>query len=333
MLRILALLFALGAGTGAQGQVAAPHAIDIPPWFSETLLDLREDVRDAAREGKRVMLYFGQDGCPYCRMLMQANFTQPAIVRKTRERFVAIALNIWGDREVTAIDGRTMREKDFANYARVQFTPTLLFLDERGAVALRLNGYYPPRRFEAALDYVAGGMERKVSFQDHLKSVAREEASAELHDERFFVKPPYDLRRKRGGKPLAIVVETPYCAGCDEMHREGFARPEVKAELAKFDVVRLALADGAQLVTPDGRRLAASDWLRELQVAYTPSIVFFDGPEEAFRIEAYVRPFHLAGAFAYVSSRAYSKQPSFQRYLQARTEAIRSRGGSVELWK
>ncbi len=35
--------------SGARAQDASPHAIDIPPWFVETFLDFREDVRDAAQ--------------------------------------------------------------------------------------------------------------------------------------------------------------------------------------------------------------------------------------------------------------------------------------------
>ena len=65
----------MGRGPGPGGRrgctrVPNPHAIEIPRWFSESFLDFREEVRDAAREGKRVMVYFGQDGCPYCKALM-----------------------------------------------------------------------------------------------------------------------------------------------------------------------------------------------------------------------------------------------------------------------
>lgn len=37
-----------------------------------------------------------------------------------------------------------MPEKSFAKSLRVQFTPTLLMLDEKGETVLRLNGYIPP---------------------------------------------------------------------------------------------------------------------------------------------------------------------------------------------
>ena len=45
---------------------------------------------------------------------------------------------------------------------------------------------------------------------------------------------------------------------------------------------------------------------------------------EAFRVEAYLRPFHLASSLDYVASGAYRNEPSFQRYVQARAERIRA---------
>jgi thioredoxin-related protein len=331
-MRWLALL-ALAAACAARAQAPTPRAIDIPPWFTETFLDLREDVREAAAAGKRVMLYFGQDGCPYCRELMVVNFSQRRIVDKARRGLVAIALNIWGDREVTWTDGAVASEKELARRLKVQFTPTLLFLDERGGVALRLNGYYPPHRFEAALDYVTQRLERKTAFADFLRASPGEAASEKLHEQPFLMRPPYDLRRA-GAKPLAVLFETRSCAACDEMHREGFRRPEVLAQLARFDVARFALDSPAGLTTPGGAQLPASDWARELGIVYAPSIVFFDARgREVFRIEAYLRPFHLSGSFDYVASGAYTREPSFQRYLQERAKRMQARGEEVDLWK
>ena len=201
----------------------SPHAIDIPAWFQETFLDFREDVRDAAKGGKRLMIYFGQDGCPYCRELMRANFAQKDIVERMRRHFNAVALNIWGDREVTWIDGGAMSEKTFAAFLKVQYTPTLLFLDEKGAVALRLNGYYPPHKLRVALDYVAGKEERKTSFATYLQRHAREPASGRLHEQPFLMKGPLDLDRTRrpGKRPLVVLFEQKDCAACDELHQKG----------------------------------------------------------------------------------------------------------------
>jgi thioredoxin-related protein len=315
--RALALLAAFGLLLlPAHAQVTSPHAIDIPDWFSESLLELRDEVKDASAQGKRVMLYFGQDGCPYCTQLMRTNFSQRAIVDKTRKHFVAIALNIWGDREVGWVDGRRYSEKSLGRELRVQFTPTLLFLDEKGAVALRLNGYLPPHRFEAALDYAAGLAGKGMRYDEYARTVSREAASATLHDEDFFAPPPVALR---GKKPVALLFETPYCAGCDELHRDALRRPEIRKQLGRFTVHRLTLDDPRA---------------RELRVAYTPSLLFFDRGKEVLRIDSYVRPFHLASALDYVASGAYRKEPSFQRFLQARGERIREKSGArVDLWK
>jgi hypothetical protein len=51
-----------------------------------------------------------------------------------------------------------------------------------------------------------------------------------------------------------------------------------------------------------------------------------------FRTEAYLKPFHLSSALDYVASRGYAREPSFQRFVQARAESRRSRGERVELW-
>lgn len=313
----------------------SPHAIDIPSWFQETFLDLPEDIREAARAGKRVMVYFGQDGCPYCRELMRTNFSDKRIADKTRRQFVPIAMNIWGDRDVRGTDGRQYTEKTFAALLRIQFTPTLVFFDEKGNVALRLNGYYPPHKFSAALDYVATRQEGKTAFAEYLQRHAAEPASGKLHAQPFFVREPYDLDRSRrtATRPLAVVFEQTHCAACDEMHASGFKDRSVQKLMSGFEVVRLDLFGSRPVVTPAGKRLNEEAWGRELKVAYTPTIVFFDSRgAEVFRVEAYLRPFHFASSFDYVASGAYLKQPNFQRYLQARAEAIRAKGGKVELW-
>ena len=67
------------------------------------------------------------------------------------------------------------------------------------------------------------------------------------------MKRPLDLRRKPGGKPLAVLFETSPCEGCDELHRVAFKRKEVLAQLARFDVAQLALGGNAVLVDPAGK--------------------------------------------------------------------------------
>jgi thioredoxin-related protein len=332
LLSICAALFALSS----TAQQPSPHAIDIPAWFTEGFLDFREETAAAAAQGKQLLVYIGQDGCPYCRELMVNNFARQDIVAKTRSHFVAIALNLWGDRETIWVDGRVMTEKQLAKLLKVQFTPTLLFIAADGRIVTRLNGYQPPRRFAGVLDYVAGRLDTKLPLGDYLASRAdlRDEARARLTDQAFFMKPPHDLTRRAGARPLAVLFETRHCQPCDEMHDLGFRRDEVQAQLRRLDVARFALGDAVPLTTPAGRRTRADGWARELGVATTPTLVFFDTTgAEVFRVDGYTRPFHLAGAFDYVASGAYLRQPEFQRHIQDKADALRAKGRAVELWR
>jgi thioredoxin-related protein len=87
------------------------------------------------------------------------------------------------------------------------------------------------------------------------------------------------------------------------------------------------------VVTPGGKQSSEEHWARELKVAYTPTMVFFDARGgEVFRIDAYLKPFHFASSLDYVASGAYLTQPNFQRFIQGRAETIRARGGTVEIW-
>jgi thioredoxin-related protein len=225
-------------------------------------------------------------------------------------------------------------EKEFARFLKVQFTPTLLLLDEKGNIIGRINGYYPPHRFSAALDYsVRSGWKASSSFAEHMKAVPQTGASATLHDQAFFMKSS-NLARKPGGKALAVLFETRHCAPCDELHREGFKRDQTRAAISRLDVARLSLSGRDAITTPDGRTTTAEAWGRELGIGYTPSVVFFDDKgKEVFRVEAYVRPFHFTSSFEYVASGAYRKEPEFQRFLQNKTEHMKERGEKAELWK
>ena len=87
------------------------------------------------------------------------------------------------------------------------------------------------------------------------------------------------------------------------------------------------------LTAIDGRKTTQAGYAAALKVVSAPTLVLFDpGGREILRLEAYFRPFHVAGALEYVSSGAWRREPSFQRFLQARAERMRARGQPVDLW-
>lgn len=318
----------LEAGLTNPGHVEKPH------WFKSSFLDLREDLAEASAANKRLLLYFYQDGCPYCEKLINTNFAQRDIVEKTRQHFDVVAINMWGDATVTDLQGAELSEKQFAVGLKVQFTPTLLFLNEDGGVALRANGYYPPHKFLAALNYVADRREQQEPFTDYLAAHGPQPASGRLHIGKSYLQPPYDLRRNSGDKPLLLLFEQHECPACDEMHGEAFRRSESLELLKQFDIALLDIRSKQPVTTPDGRRLSTEAWARELGIQYTPSLLFIDtSNKEIFRTGAYLRPFHTQSVLEYIAGGHYKVQPEFQRYVQERADHLREQGIEVDIWK
>jgi thioredoxin-related protein len=320
---------------GLKEGMVNPGYEEKPDWFKNSFLDIREDVEEAAGTGKRVMLYFYQDGCPYCAKLLQDNFSQRSIVEKSRKYLDVIAVNMWGDREVTSLDGQVMTEKEFATTLRVMFTPTILMLNEQGTVILRINGYYHPVKFEAALDYVGQHKETALSFADYYRQLEPVKPSGKLHEEAFFLKPPYDLQNLvNSDKPLMLLFEQKQCKPCDEYHKDIYQRPETQQQLSRFNIVRLDMWGDTPVLAFDGKKTTARKLARQLDVKYAPSMVFFDKEgKEVFRTEAYLKAFHTQSVLDYVASGAYRSQPSFQRYIAARADRLEAQGIHVDLWK
>lgn len=306
-----------------------------PDWFKNSFLDIREDIGEAKQADKRVMLYFYQDGCPYCAKLLRDNFGQRDIADKTHNNFDVIAINMWGDREVTDLKGNLLTEKRFASNLKVMFTPTLLFLDEQGGVVLRINGYYAPDKFMAVLDYVSQHKESQLSFRDYYHKVAPQPASGKLHEADFLHKPPYNLKKLAGsGKPLLLLFEQKQCKACDELHNDIYPRKETREQLGRFDVVRLDMWANTPVVAPDGKSTTARKLASELDVKYAPTMVFFNRQgKEVFRAEAYLKAFHTQSVMDYVASGAYKTQPNFQRFISARADKLEAQGVHIDLWK
>ena len=339
---LLLWIFAAGSLLAAEGDdglssgMVNPGYVEKPAWFKHSFLDLKEDIWEASAEGKRVILYFYQDGCPYCAKLLSVNWKDPKIVKKTRNNFDVIAVNIWGDREVTDFSGRTLSEKRFAEINKVMYTPTLLLLNEKGEVALRINGYYPPEKFSAALDYVAAKKENSLAFSDYYKENSDNKASNKLHRGSNYLNKPYNLTHQaRGGdKPLLVLYEQRWCAACDELHDDILQREETRKYLNKFDIAQLDRWSKDEVVTPAGKHTTALDWAHQLKINYAPSMIFFDNNgQEVFRIEAYLKAFHVQSVLDYVSSGAYKTQPNLQRFIQSRADAMREKGIEVDLMK
>lgn len=325
---------ASGHGETPMGEFLGAKITTHPAWFKESFLEFEEDIDEAAAEGRRLMLYFHQDGCPYCNKLVEHNFSNEVMGGQVRRHFDVVAINMWGDREVVQVGGRQFTEKTLAAALDVDFTPTLLFFGENRRVVLRLDGYLPPDEFGLALEYVANRLESSESWVDYLTERRRGTTGNIANAMDRAMPPPYDLATAGRERPLAVLFEEPGCVNCDLLHDRTFRDPDAGPLLDRFDVLQVNRWADTPVRLPDGTSTTAARWARELGIGYSPAMVLFEpGGRVIMKINAQFRTFHVLGALAYASSGAYREEPSFQRYLSARAEEIREQGIDVDIWK
>ena len=303
-----------------------------PGWFKESFLDFEEDIDEAAAEGRRLVLYFWQAGCPYCNALIEHNFAQRDITESMQAHFDLVAVNMWGDREVVQVGGRTFTEKTLAAALQVHYTPTLLFFDEARQVILRLNGYYPPDAFRAALEWARSDTDNSGDFSAYLASLKTQNANPQLNPQPFFETASADLSSHQG-QTLAVYFEQPNCRQCDTLHQKVLAHDIVRNQAEKMRSVQIDMWSEEPITAPGGRQTTARAFARDLNIQFAPTVVFFDASgKEVMRLDGAFRTFHTQGIMRYVNDKAYLEQPSFQRYLGELAEHWREKGWDVDIW-
>ncbi len=179
-------LWRVGAAKAADPKPNQPVAGDdgmlTQPWFTESFLDLKDDLAEARAKGKRLAVIWEQRGCPYCREMHMVNFADPAIADYIRGHFMVLQTNIFGSRPVTDFDGTSLEEKAMAKRYGVVFTPTIQFFpDDPAAVAgkqgstvevARMPGYFKPFHFLSMFEYVFEKAYEKEHFQQFVKAKA-----------------------------------------------------------------------------------------------------------------------------------------------------------------
>ncbi len=180
ILKTLVILAGMFVANAANATEIGEDGLHLQPWFSDTFLDMQDDLAEATAEGKDLLILFEQKGCPYCRELHEVNFSRPEIVDYIQAHYLVIQINMWGDREVTDFDGEVLSEKNLANKWFIQFTPTTIMFardgdapaDFRAAEAFRLPGYLKPFHYASSLEYVVMDEYKTLPFQRFVQARA-----------------------------------------------------------------------------------------------------------------------------------------------------------------
>jgi thioredoxin-related protein len=128
MIATAALAVCLAAPSGAAE--LGESGLHVQPWFALTFKDVGEDVAEAAANGKRLAILVEQAGCIYCKELHETVLSDPEVRDYIAANFMVVQYNMFGDEEVTDLDGEALSERSAIRRWAVSFTPTVIFLPE-----------------------------------------------------------------------------------------------------------------------------------------------------------------------------------------------------------
>ncbi len=167
----------LGASRADAAAVLGDDGLHKQDWFFGSFLEMGPDLKEAAAEGKGLMILYEQARCPYCRELHMVNFERAEIVDYLTAKFLVVQLDLWGSRSVVDFDGEELEERKLAGKWGINFTPTTVLFPSAAAgaesreqaEAFRAPGYFKPFHFLSSLEYVGEGHYRNQPFQRYLQ--------------------------------------------------------------------------------------------------------------------------------------------------------------------
>lgn len=182
MIKLIALVFLVSMSLNVTyAAEIGDDGLHKQDWFAITFRDIAEDIDTANEEQKRLALIFEQRGCIYCKLIHETVLVDPEVRDYLQKNFVIVQYNLYGDEEVTDLDGETLSEKAAAKKWGVLFTPTILFLPDNAATGKSVR--------EAEVARMPGAF-RKGTFLDmftwvNMKGYETDEGFQQFHARRI----------------------------------------------------------------------------------------------------------------------------------------------------
>ena len=250
-------------------------------FFAQTFGDLPEELAAARAAGKLgLLLFFEQEGCPYCERMMQTILNQAAVQDWYRERFVSIAVDISGDVELVDVDGITLPSKVFARHRRVKTTPTLSFIDLSGAeVYRRVTMVSGPREFMLMGQYIAEGRYTDTNWKDYAGEHPEVVNSATVQQ-------VVDFRLEAAaaaasGTNLLLAVTREGCRYCAKLRRE-FLAPMIRGGeyVYKVQIREMMMEPDTAIRDFSGQLTTTAEIAARYGVSITPTVLLLDASGE-----------------------------------------------------
>ena len=323
---IMSLLFT--SLNASQGKFTGGSDHSMPEWFKESFMDMNEDVEEAKESDKHVMLFMTLKFCPYCTKMLNNNFIEGAKLQPyIKDNFDVIGIDIKGSKEIAVNEDLTLTEKEYAKHLNVQYTPTILFLNQSNEIVVRINGYRSSENFKYILDFVKNKEYKNMNLTQYIEKV-KNKTFYTLQDNTMFQE-INDLSKIDGS--LAVIFEDGSCTQCDYLHNNTLKNKDVLNEMNKFIIVRLDASSSSKIVTPNGIVTTPEKWAQDLVLDYRPGILLFNNKKERARIDALLYSFHFKELFRFVSTEQYKIYKSFLDYLRVRQDELLKSGINIDI--
>ena len=311
------------------GKVTGGIDFETPSWFKDSFLEIAEDVAEANESGKHVLMFFHLNGCPYCNKMVNENFQNDPIKSQIQANFDSIEINIKGDREIAMSEEMNTTESVLATYLKVQYTPTILFLDGNNKTVLRLNGYRSPEALKTALDFVQQNAYKKTSFSEFKRNNMKYGQYQFIEDALFVKTSDFSTLKQ----PVALLFEDNDCNECKQFHNKMLSRKEIRQQLKKYHVVRLDAKSSQSITDFNGQQTTAKNWAEKLKINYRPGLVLFDDGREIARTESMLYPFHFEHVLRLGLNKNYQKYPDYLGLMEVRQQKLLQQGIDVNIGK
>ena len=312
-----------------EGKVTGGSMHEVPEWFKESFLDISEDVAEAKANNKHFMVFMDLEGCPYCTKMLKENFiAQNKTSEFIQQYFDVINIDVKGSREIAWDENTTLTEKALAEKLEIQYSPTILFFNEKKEVVVRVNGYRNPVDFKCILEFVQGKHYENMSLTQYLEKVEKQTLYT-LKENKIFSNKT-DLSKIK--TPLAVVFEDGSCTSCDYFHNRLLKDKDVLKEFKNFTVVRFDANSDKQIIDIDGNKTTAKEWVKKINLDYRPGILLYDNQKLISTVDALLYPFHFKELLRYVGEKYYKKYPkSYLDYLRVRQDELIKKGININL--
>jgi thioredoxin-related protein len=142
-------------------------------------MSMNEALAAQAENPKLIFIDMYTTWCGPCKMLDKKTFSNADVIDYVNEKYYAVKFNAEGDEQVTYLENdfgnpnydpanarRRNSQHQFARHLSIRAYPTVVFLNEKGAVLKAVKSYRSPQQLEVYLKLFAEGTYLDLKTQD-----------------------------------------------------------------------------------------------------------------------------------------------------------------------